>query len=400
MTAALAFLGVVVLHAAWLGVAAAAVAALALRRLGAARPRERYAVALAALLAVPPGAVLLALSPRLVVHTATLSSSTGIADPGAAFSLAPATPAIGLVWALGAAWGLLGLAVASARLARLRRDARLVPGADAERLLARARRQLDYAGAIDLAISSDVGVPTLLGWRRPLCALPASALTAWPDADLEWLLVHELAHVRRADILWNWAQSVVEVALFFHPAARWLARQIRHERECCCDAEVLRRPDALAPYVHALTRLAATERSSIRPALSATGGTLVSRIERLIDPTNPAPACSRSLCLVLVLGALSGAATLAACDTEDCPPSAVDEPKVVSQIAASAAPGPAAAPPASVVDARAPEDAAPAGAASTPAESSEGKVVKNKRPEVPIPFLDPPEGSEEDDVGC
>lgn len=352
--------------------------------------------------------VLLALQPRLVDQAAAVSS--GLAGAGATYSLAPATPAIGLVWAIGAAWGLLGLAVASARLARLRRAARLVPTVDAERLLARARRQLDHAGAIDLAISSEVGVPTLLGWRRPLCALPAAAFTTWPAADLEWLLVHELAHVRRADIAWNWAQSLVEVALYFHPAARWLARQIRHERECCCDAEVLRRPDALAPYVHALTRLAAADRSSIRPALSATGGTLVSRIERIIDPTTPIPACSRGLCIALVLGALAGAVTLAACETEDDAPTAralevdkpaqfTDENGVVTQVAAGAAWTPAAAPTMTFTDDKGQEIAVPAGADWAPAAGSPGaKVVDDRRPELPIPFVDPPEGSDQD--GC
>ncbi|MDC0721305.1 M56 family metallopeptidase [Nannocystis bainbridge] len=416
MTAALAFLGVVMLHATWAGFAAAGVAAIALRRLGAARSRRRYAVALAALLAVPAVAVLCAAAPRLAAEpdavsaalaglaaptsdslaglaasasdslaglAATASSSlipaslAGLAPP--AYSLAPATPWLGLAWLLGTAWGLLGLAVASAHLARLRRRARPLPRAHAERLLARARGQLDYAGAIDLVISPDVGVPTVLGWRRPLCALPAAALTAWPGDDLEWLLVHELAHVRRADIAWGWAQNLVEAALFFHPGARWLSRQVRHERECCCDAAVLARPDALVPYVRALARLATADRAAIGPALSATGGTLVSRIERLVDPTLPLPACSRSLCLALVLAAFAGAGALAACETEEAdtaPTRPTAEPLV-------APPTPAESPAAK------PESEAPIG---TPIPSDIDRY--------PIPFIEPPEGEEEIDTGC
>lgn len=322
MTAALAFLGVVVLHASWLGLAAAAIVATVLRHLGAARPRQRYGVALTALLAVPPLALLCALAPRFEGAAPALASArVAVAAAPPTVSLAPATPWIGLAWALGVACGLLGLGVAVARLARLRRGARPVTEREAERLLARARERLNYRGAITLALTPEVGVPTVLGWRRPLCALPVGALRAWPG-DLEWLLVHELAHVRRADVAWSWAQSFAEVALFFHPAARWLARVVRHERECCCDAEVLSRPDALVPYVHALTRLAAADRSAIRPALSVTGGTLVSRIERMIDPAVPISTSSRRLCLTLALGAAAGAATLAACETEVAPPTA------------------------------------------------------------------------------
>jgi len=328
MTSTLAWLGVVVLHAAWLGVAAAALAAIALRWLGVDRPHARHAIALVALLAVPPAAIVAALGPPAAIvaaigpHVAAASvvaTGPALADAGSSYSLAPATPWIGLVWALGLAWGALGLVVASGRIARLRRTARPIAGDQAERLLARARRHLDYSGPVALASSAEVGVPTLLGWRRPLIVVPAAMLARAATDELEWLLVHELAHVRRADVAWSWLQALVEVALFFHPAARWLARQVRHERECCCDAAIPPRQDDLVAYVRALTRLASADRSALRPALSANGGTLVNRIERLIDPTTVIPTCSRGFCLALVLGALAGAAALSACDTEECP---------------------------------------------------------------------------------
>jgi beta-lactamase regulating signal transducer with metallopeptidase domain len=317
MTSALALLGVVVLHATWLGLAAMAAVALAFRRLGAARPWWRHAVALAGLLLVLPGALALTLAPRLSAAPPTIAS-LGSTDAIATISLAPATPWLGLAWLLGVGWGLLGLGIAVVGVARIRRTARPLPAADAGRLLARARRELACAAPLTLALSDRVGVPTLIGWLRPMCVLPAASFTTTPHQDLEWLLVHELAHVRRADIAWNWAQSFAEVALFFHPAARWLARHIRHERECCCDAAVARTPAALTPYVHALTRLVLAARPSPGPALSATGGTLVSRIERLIDPTVPTLAPSRTHCLALTLGAFLGVGILVACETEEC----------------------------------------------------------------------------------
>ena len=263
MTSALAWLGVVVLHAAWLGVAAAAIAAIALRRVGVGRPRARHAIALGALLLVPPAAILAALGPPesvLAVMGPELAAPAAIGptrvDGEASLSLAPATPWIGLVWALGAAWGALGLAVASARLSRLRRAARPIAGDEAERLLAPARRHLGHRGPVALARSPEVRVPTLIGWRRPVIVLPSSMLGHPPEDGLAWLLTHELAHVRRADIAWGWLQALVEAALFFHPAARWLSGQARHERECCCDAAVPQRPTDLVAYVRALTTLA------------------------------------------------------------------------------------------------------------------------------------------------
>ncbi|MBL9105986.1 MAG: M56 family metallopeptidase [Myxococcales bacterium] len=312
---ALALFGVVVLHATWIAAAIAAVVAIGLRWIGAERPWLRHALALAGFLTIAPAALAFAAGPRLVEEAAAVGvgASPAAAEVAATISLAPVLPWIGLVWLVGAAWGLLGLAVAVVQIGEIRRGARPLPVAEAERLLARARREVGYRGSVELALSDRVGVPTLIGWRRPLCALPAATRTS--DADLELLLVHELAHVRRADIAWNWAQSLAEALLFFHPAARWLARQIRDERECCCDAVVARTPGALAPYVHALTRLVMAGPTP-GPALSATGGSLVSRIERLIEP-GAAAAPSWNRCLLLALAAVAAGGVLVACETEE-----------------------------------------------------------------------------------
>lgn len=434
MTAALAWLGVVALHATWLGLGAAAIAAFALRWLGVDRPRRRHALALAALLAVPPAALAVTLVPGLVTAPVAAASATamvsGPAGPGLGVSLAPATPWIGLVWALGAAWGVLGLVVAGGKLARLRRAARPLAGDLAERLLARARRQLDHRGPVALASSVAVDGPTLLGWRRPLIVVPAAMLHRAEEDGLEWLLVHELAHVRRSDIAWSWLQALVEVALFFHPAARWLSRQVRHERECCCDAAIPARQGDLVAYVRALTHLAGADRVAVGPALSATGGTLVNRVERLVDPTTVTPTCTRGFCLALALGAVAGGLALAACETEEDTASA-------RAIAVEKS--------AEFVDGHGVATKVPAGGEWTPGQpgdlkyiDSEGREISRVGPDgkprafgfftdehgqnfavemtadwepakravdegVPIPFVDPPEGQEpagQDTGGC
>ncbi|MCY0991031.1 M56 family metallopeptidase [Nannocystis sp. ILAH1] len=421
MTAALAWLGVVVLHATWLGVATAAVAAIALRWLGVDRPRRRHGVALAALLIVPPAAIAVTLAPPPLAATiAGAGETTQTAPPLAAqarvpaagearLSLAPATPWIGLAWLLGAAWGALGLAVASGRVERLRRAARPLAVDDAERLLARARRHLDFHRPVAMARSSAVGVPTLIGWWRPLVVLPSALLDRVPDEELECLLIHELAHVQRADVAWNWLQVLVEVALFFHPAARWLAQQVRHERECCCDAVVPPRQADLVAYVRALTRLAAADRAAASPALSASGGTLVNRIERLVDPTAARPTCSLGLCFTLVLGAVAGGATLWLCDVEECPVPLEVEASAEQQLAAAMPAAPARAPlkfidhEGNEVSPNGPDGQPRAFGFFTDEHGQDfavllgpDKAPPRKRPEAPIPFLDLPDDGTDD----
>ncbi len=88
---------------------------------------------------------------------------------------------------------------------------------------------------VHVAQSSAVSVPVMVGWLKPVVLLPAAAMSGLTIQQIEALLAHELAHVRRHDYLVNLLQSVVETLLFYHPAVWWMSRQVRAEREHCCD---------------------------------------------------------------------------------------------------------------------------------------------------------------------
>src|SRR5438034_11106483 len=100
-----------------------------------------------------------------------------------------------------------------------------------ERLAARLR----VSRPVRVLESAIVQVPAVLGWVRPVILLPASALTGLTPLQLDALLAHELAHVRRYDYLVNLIQSVIETLLFYHPAVWWISGRMRQEREHCCD---------------------------------------------------------------------------------------------------------------------------------------------------------------------
>ena len=95
--------------------------------------------------------------------------------------------------------------------------------------------RLRIGRAVRVVQSAAVQVPLVVGWLRPIVMLPASALTGLSPAQLESIIAHELAHVRRHDYLVNALQSVAEVLLYYHPACWWISRRIRVEREHCCD---------------------------------------------------------------------------------------------------------------------------------------------------------------------
>lgn len=152
----------------------------------------------------------------------------------------------------------------------------------------RLARKLHISRAITLFESTLVDVPTVVGWLKPVVLMPVSALGGLAPEQLEVILAHELAHIRRHDYAVNLLQTLVETLLFYHPAVWWLSRRVRAERENCCDdlaVALCGDPVAYANALADLETLRSTEpsvRRLNRTALAATGGSLVHRVRRLL----------------------------------------------------------------------------------------------------------------------
>ena len=101
--------------------------------------------------------------------------------------------------------------------------------------ICRLKQGLKLAKVVRLVESARVHVPLTVGWMRPVILLPVTALSGLPADQIEAILAHELAHIRRHDYLVNLVQSVIETLLFYHPAVWWISGRIRVERENCCD---------------------------------------------------------------------------------------------------------------------------------------------------------------------
>ncbi len=144
---------------------------------------------------------------------------------------------------------------------------------------------------VGLLTSALVQVPTVIGWLRPTVLLPVSCLSGLSPIQIEAILAHELAHIRRHDYLVSVLQSIVEAVLFYHPAVWWVSQRVRKEREDCCDdLAVTISGDCLA-YARALSFLEEHRSSHTVVALGANGGVLAMRIRRLLGYKD-APAYS------------------------------------------------------------------------------------------------------------
>jgi len=309
--------------------AAGLAALLALVPVRAARIRYAFAtLTLAMMLALPLATAvrLSGTSPQISdVVTATSTVAPGPTGPGPRAVAAIPTPAAiraaiepVLPWVVLAWFG--GVVALSLRLASgwlmTRQLGRVgtssVPDACVE-AVARLAARLRISRPVRVLGSAVVQVPAVIGWLRPVILLPASALTGLTPLQLDALLAHELAHVRRYDYVVNLLQSVVETLLFYHPAAWWVSQQVREEREHCCDDLAV----AVCGDAHFYaTALLGMERLRVTPpafALAATGrgGALMGRIRRLVAPVQTEIFPRWMAGVIAVTLALGGGAHLA-----------------------------------------------------------------------------------------
>lgn len=167
---------------------------------------------------------------------------------------------------------------------------------------------MKVAPSIAIAQSVLAHVPMVVGYLRPVILLPASAISGLTIGQLESVIAHELAHVRRHDWLVNALQIVIETVLFYHPAVWWISRRIRSERELCCDDLALTVIGDRVTYGRMLLALEEL-RHVPSPLLAATGGDLVQRIRRLLPAEAGAVEGPRSWApgvVVLMLFAAAG----------------------------------------------------------------------------------------------
>ena len=179
-----------------------------------------------------------------------------------------------------------------------RRDAFAIP----ENLLQRCRglqARLALTRPIVFLQSCRVNAPVVIGWFRPIVLIPISAISGLLPEQLDALIMHELAHIRRFDALTNITLIMAETVLFYHPAIWWVCRRVRIEREHCCDDFAVSMCGDATLYVEALTSLKISKAMPVL-VLAASNGRLKERVARLLD----VPSNSRKISPSAVIGLL------------------------------------------------------------------------------------------------
>ncbi len=251
----------------------------------------------------------------------------------------PLLPWFVLLWLLGvfglSIWHLGGWIA----MYRLRRIGTSPVTSEVTALVKHLSERLRVSRPVRVLQSVLIQTPAVIGHFRPIILMPLSALTGLSSEQIEAIIAHELAHIRRYDYLVSLLQTVVETLLFHHPAAWWISHRIRIEREYCCDDLALSVAQNRANYAQALGKMAELHGSGVQLAVAASGGSILGRIHRLIGtPSRHVSHAARCFAGAVSIGAVVGLAIclhLAACAsdlTNGAPPAATEPATAANQL--------------------------------------------------------------------
>lgn len=322
--------GWALLHSLWQGALIALLAAIIMAFQGRYNPKIRYAVFLGLLMLIP---VSFALTFALIFDAGTdaMPQATqqqfiaqSLVSPGPAVS--PGKAATGfsglisginsffegrmhwlfLFWLGGFLVFTLRFAGSMAYIYRLRTFRLMEISGDMQMRLEGLSKQIGVKKLVRLKESALVQVPVTIGYLRPIILFPIGLLSGVPMQQLEAILLHELAHIRRRDYLLNILQSLVEMLFFYHPATWWLSGLVRVEREHICDDIALSIHHDRINYIKALTTM---EEMNVKSPILATAVTgprkkLLQRVTRLVHPEKFSKGISDGIIGILMLAAV------------------------------------------------------------------------------------------------
>jgi beta-lactamase regulating signal transducer with metallopeptidase domain len=200
-------------------------------------------------------------------------------------------PYLLIAYAIGVALMLTRFGISIMGSSRLHRTLQPIADSNLLKIIAAQSSRLGLKRVPIVAICQRVSVPVVVGIVKPMILLPPALLCGLDPNQIAAILSHEMAHIRRYDLIVNLLQRIVEALLFFHPVTWWISRSMSIERENCCD-DVAAACTGRLSYASALLQMAELcvsndrRRRTALTALSADGGNTTEfgdRIRRLIN---------------------------------------------------------------------------------------------------------------------
>lgn len=265
------------------GSALAGFGALLLRMTPRQNAAARFTVWFSTLLAIAGLPLITASTQHQVISAAVTRPAVTVPESWALYLFA--------AWALIAGYSLFRVARAAWHLRVLRKSCTPIHFSELDPVLQETLRCFRMKRAVDFCTSQQVRVPTAIGLMNPMVVVPRWIMCELSASELNQILLHELAHLRRRDDWTNLIQQVVRALFFFHPAVWWIEKRIALEREMACDEAVLAETDSPRAYAECLANLA--EKSFVRHSLALAQAALgrirqtSQRIAEILDVNRP-----------------------------------------------------------------------------------------------------------------
>lgn len=289
-------LSITLLHFVWQGCVIALFLYTALKLISNKYSNLRYNLSLFALtlcLIAPCITYLIIYSAQTTTQENFLSSSALM--PNIETSLLSYLPLLSVLWLIGVTYFSFGYCKELVSINRLSKTQVEMPEKWMLDIFLAIKISLKVTQNVRLLISKLVDVPIVIGWIKPVVLIPINMVSGLTNEQLKLLIAHELAHVKRHDYFINLIQSLVEVFLFYHPAVKWISKQIRIDREYCCDDIAVNTQNVTIDYAKALLNAEELRPHTIpNMAMAATGGDLKSRVSRVVGEHTCTPKHAKS----------------------------------------------------------------------------------------------------------
>ena len=232
-------LAMTLIHNLWQGAIVALALVGLLRLIPARKANLRYAACLAALILV----FVCGLATWGWLNIRAGDAAAVLATTGEGSAASPSSAAISIwnwqlilvtVWLVGVLFMLCRLARSFGQIKQLKQNSRDA-SSEVQSLVTQIAERCGLLKPLRVLISDTISSAAVIGLLKPVLFIPASMITGLNKLQLEAVIAHEIAHIRRFDPVVNFCQLLIEAVLFFNPAVAWIGGQIRIEREACCD---------------------------------------------------------------------------------------------------------------------------------------------------------------------
>jgi bla regulator protein BlaR1 len=223
------------------------------------------------------------------------------------YSIEKYLPYVTAIYVLGLMLNMMKVVLAHRKIGTIKRTMSI--GIHLQQQISEFAQKLSITKKVQVGLSHMVDVPCIVGFLKPVILLPITLSTYLEAEEIEAILMHELAHIKRNDYLINLLQQVITTLLFFNPCVLLINKIISEERENSCDDLVVNGMQKPVVYAKALFKLEQTRQNDLQLALAVTGKKyhLLNRIERIMKTKKQMPSIRPTLVamLILILGVSS-----------------------------------------------------------------------------------------------